>query len=139
MTNILPQATGFNQAGGAWRKIEDIIECSRDVPNVKKQTIFGGALYTDGANDYFWDSHGIPTPDAFWKIVVREYSHGLSPEVAAYVLPNLYNATDDRLDSDYLKTIAAVRALSGDAMPELPGTYSERDSTWSIPPGCDKS
>ena len=71
--------------------------------------------------------------------MVREYSHGLSPEVAAYVLPNLYNATDDRLDSDYLKTIAAVRALSGDAMPELPGTYSERDSTWSIPPGCDKS
>ena len=63
----------------------------------------------------------------------RESKFEFSPEVAAYILPNY------KLDSDYLKTIAAVQALSGDAMPELSEKYSECESTWSIPPGCDKS
>lgn len=37
MTNILPQAAGFNQAGGAWIETEDIIECGRDIAGVEKQ------------------------------------------------------------------------------------------------------
>ena len=52
----------------------------------------------------------------------RESKFEFSPEVAAYILPNY------KLDSDYLKTIAAVQALSGDAMPELSEKYSECES-----------
>ncbi|KAL7573353.1 hypothetical protein ACA910_011715 [Epithemia clementina (nom. ined.)] len=73
MTNILPQASGLNQAGGAWHRTEDIVECARDLPNVARQVIFGGAFFDDDSNDYFLQSHGIPTPDHFWKVVVRYY------------------------------------------------------------------
>eukprot|EP00553_Chaetoceros_curvisetus_P014054 CAMPEP_0204641784 /NCGR_PEP_ID=MMETSP0717-20131115/51329_1 /ASSEMBLY_ACC=CAM_ASM_000666 /TAXON_ID=230516 /ORGANISM="Chaetoceros curvisetus" /LENGTH=250 /DNA_ID=CAMNT_0051662495 /DNA_START=593 /DNA_END=1341 /DNA_ORIENTATION=+ len=63
VTNLVPQASGFNQGGGSWKETEDIIECHRDFPDVEQLDIFGGMLYDDESNDYFFDSHGIPTPD----------------------------------------------------------------------------
>ena len=139
MTNILPQATGFNQAGGAWHKTEEIIECARDSSIVEKQVIFGGALYTDTSNDYFLESHGIPTPDTFWKVVVRNFTNNDSkPQVGGWVFPNHYTSSDDKLWSEYLTPVAEIQRLTGDRMPELPSDYSEL-SIWKVPTSCDKS
>ena len=137
MTNILPQAAGFNQNGGAWLYTEELIECSRDLSDVKKQVIFGGALFYDDSNDYFLDSHGIPTPEEFWKVVVRYYKDGRTPEVNAWVMLNYYATSDDDMGL-YEKSIAEIKSKTGDAMTELPSTYNEV-STWSVPSGCDKS
>jgi endonuclease G len=102
MTNIVPQASGFNQAGGAWRFTEDLIECTRDMASIDKQVIFGGMIYDDSSNDYFLESHGIPTPDLYWKVVTRyfksapswKYSASLAatPEVIAWIFPNAFDA-----------------------------------------------
>ena len=73
MTNIVPQAAGFNQAGGAWKFTEDLIECTRDMTSIDNQVIFGGMIYDDSSNDYFLESHGIPTPDLCWKVVIRYF------------------------------------------------------------------
>lgn len=65
MTNIVPQAAGFNQTGGAWKFTEDLIECTHDMTSIDNQVIFGGMIYDDSSNDYFLESHGIPTPDLY--------------------------------------------------------------------------
>ena len=142
MTNILPQAAGFNQAGGAWILTEEIIECGRDIANVQKQETFGGAIFTDTSNDYWWPSHGIRTPEVFWKVIVRYFNDGTTPDVIAWVMPNDYTSIDDLLDT-YLDTVANVQAYTGDAMPELPATYTETavaaGVSWIKPSGCDLS
>ena len=66
MTNILPQAANMNR--GAWMQTEEIIECYRDIDEL---LIVGGALWSDHSGDEFVRSHGVKTPDAFWKIVIR--------------------------------------------------------------------
>eukprot|EP00339_Tiarina_fusa_P025946 CAMPEP_0117014968 /NCGR_PEP_ID=MMETSP0472-20121206/12040_1 /TAXON_ID=693140 ORGANISM="Tiarina fusus, Strain LIS" /NCGR_SAMPLE_ID=MMETSP0472 /ASSEMBLY_ACC=CAM_ASM_000603 /LENGTH=589 /DNA_ID=CAMNT_0004718651 /DNA_START=32 /DNA_END=1801 /DNA_ORIENTATION=+ len=140
MTNILPQAAGFNQAGGAWIHTENIIECSRDLGNIQKQVVFGGALFSDSSNDYFLASHGIPTPETFWKVLIRYYTDG-TQEVLSWLLPNHYTSTDDKM-SLYISRIAAIQALTGDAMPELPTSYTEitDEAAWdNALSGCDKS
>lgn len=140
MTNVLPQAAGFNQAGGAWIASEEIIECGRDIPNVLKQVVFGGALFTDASNDYFLASHGIPTPDTFWKVVVRYYTNGTTPDVIAWVMPNSHTSTVLDL---YLASVDQVQATTGDTMSELPSTFTELSfhsgTSWSKPAGCDLS
>ena len=60
MTNIVPQASTFNQ--GIWLAAENVAECYRDLAPVR---VGGGVVYSYSANDYFLISHGIPTPEYF--------------------------------------------------------------------------
>jgi endonuclease G, mitochondrial len=61
MTNILPQAANMNR--GAWLLTEEITECYRDIDEL---LIIGGVLWGDNLNDdFFTESHGVKTPDAF--------------------------------------------------------------------------
>lgn len=102
-TNILPQATGFNQQGGAWMWTENIIQCSREIDTVAKQVIYGGMVYNDDPrdpNDYFLTSHGIPTPDFYWRVVVRHNRNDV-PEVAAWWMPNAPTTTRDKILKRY--------------------------------------
>jgi endonuclease G len=69
MTNITPQELRFNRFG-AWRETEKRIECWRDQTPL---SIWIGVLWgEDSRNDYFMSSHGIPTPDAFVKLVINK-------------------------------------------------------------------
>ncbi len=69
MTNITPQELRFNRFG-AWRETEKRIECWRDLHDL---SIWIGVLWVENANnDYFMSSHGIPTPDAFVKLVINK-------------------------------------------------------------------
>ncbi|ETV90144.1 hypothetical protein H310_15028, partial [Aphanomyces invadans] len=58
MINIAPQVTSFSQC--IWVNMEDIEACYR---NLNRIWSWGGIVYTDVANDYFFESHGISTPD----------------------------------------------------------------------------
>ncbi|MEQ8441238.1 MAG: DNA/RNA non-specific endonuclease [Alphaproteobacteria bacterium] len=67
MTNITPQQSNFNRTG-AWRETEKRIECWREDRDIG---IWIGVVWGDDAsNDHVIESHGIPTPDAFVKLVI---------------------------------------------------------------------
>lgn len=67
MTNILPQHKRLNR--GLWKQTENRTECLRKLSTI---TVKGGVLFTDPSNDYFIKSHGIKTPDYFWKIIIND-------------------------------------------------------------------
>ncbi len=78
MTNILPQAANMNR--GAWLLTEEIVECYRDIEPLK---VIGGVIWGNDPSDDFWlNSHGVATPDAYWKVVIA------GERVIAWIVPN---------------------------------------------------
>lgn len=131
ITNILPLAAAFYRRGGAWNQTEEIISCARTMNNVQRQTIFGGPIFTSDSNDYFLGSHGIPTPDEFWKVVIRYFNNESPPEVVAWRMPNEFTSTKDKLD-EFVVTIKELKSITFDEMPELPTSYIEKKSSWPL-------
>jgi len=92
MTNILPQAANMNR--GAWLLTEEITECYRDIDEL---LIIGGVIWGNNPdNDYFVKSHGVKTPDAFWKVIVRGI--GSNERVIAWIVPNSQDSKRKQLD-----------------------------------------
>ena len=69
MTNIMPQAAIMNQQ--AYLAAEEIFDCWRNIVNLK--TIVGIVMGNNASNDYFVASHGVKTPDNYWRIIKKEY------------------------------------------------------------------
>jgi len=132
MTNILPQAANMNR--GAWLLTEEIIECYRDIDEL---LVIGGVIWRDNpGDDYFVESHGVKTPEAFWKAVIR--GSGQDERAIAWVVPNSAEATKKRLD-DYLVAISDLERVTGEKIPVA--DYAKHDKpahSWMIPRGCDK-
>lgn len=132
MTNILPQAANMNR--GAWLLTEEIIECYRDIDEL---LVVGGVIWGDDPDDdFFVKSHGVKTPDAFWKVVIRG---GINDEkVIAWIVPNSQLATRKNLDK-YLVTVEEIEKLTGERLPVQEYSRYEKPSTsWIIPRGCNK-
>lgn len=147
VTNLLPQSTGINQAKGSWKETEDIIECHRDDPEAERLEVFGGMSYEDDDNDYFVGSHGIPTPDLYWKVVVKYYvDAGRLPDVIAWVMENSPTDLATRLDAVYpagdLISVARLRRLVGDPLNRLPPRYTQtalrEGESWDRPGDCTR-
>ena len=131
MTNILPQAANMNR--GAWLLTEEIVECYRDIDELM---VIGGVIWGDNPDDdYFVKSHGVKTPDAFWKLIIRG-----KDRVIAWIVPNSKEATKKRLDQ-YLVSVEELEQRTGETFPEVPQfRRSEKpEVSWIIPIGCDKS
>ena len=65
MTNIAPQTGVLNK--GAWLWVEEMIECVRDIHPLK---VYGGIVMgNDASNDIWLTTHGVRTPDWFWKVI----------------------------------------------------------------------
>lgn len=128
ITNILPQVASMNR--GAWKHTEEIIECYRDIDEL---LVVGGVLWgNDASNDYFVSSHGIVTPDAFWKVIVRQ------GRVIAWLIPNSENAKYKVLDN-YLVPVRKIEQLTGEKIPVDDFLKDEVPSTsWQIPISCDR-
>ena len=58
-------------------------------------------------DDYFVESHGVETPDAFWKLIIRGQDR-----VLAWIIPNMAQATKQRLDR-YLVTVEELEKRTG--------------------------
>jgi len=133
MTNILPQTSQMNR--GAWLLTEEIVECYRDISEL---LVLGGVIWGDNTdNDMFVASHGVRTPDYFYKVIIR--GTGADESAIAWIVPNSTEATKKRLD-DYLVSISALEKLTGETFPVA--DYAKHDkpsSSWLIPRGCNKS
>jgi endonuclease G len=132
MTNILPQSSQMNR--GAWLLTEEIVECYRDIDEL---LVIGGVIMGNNpTDDYFLESHGVRTPDAFWKVVIR--GTGQNERAIAWVVLNSKDATRKHLD-DYLVSVHELERLTGETMPVA--DYAKRDkpsASWLIPTGCNK-
>lgn len=129
MTNILPQAANMNR--GAWLQTEVIADCWRDEMPLR---VMGGVIWGDDErDDYFLKSHGVATPDAFWKIIQRY------DDVIAWIIPNSANATKGRLDK-YIVPVAQVESVAGVEIPVPIDQKSRAPKTsWFLPENCDRS
>jgi endonuclease G len=132
ITNILPQTSQMNR--GAWLLTEEIIECYRDIDEL---LIIGGVIMGNNpADDYFVLSHGVKTPDAFWKVVIR--GTGQDERAIAWVVPNSKDATRKHLDS-YLVSVDELERMTGETIPVA--DYAKHDkpsASWVVPTGCNK-
>lgn len=133
MTNILPQAANMNR--GAWLQTEEIVECYRDISEL---LVIGGVIWGNNpADDFFIQSHGVKTPDAFWKVIIR--GTGQSEQAIAWIVPNSQDATRKNLDK-YLVTVHDIERLTGEKIPVADYAKDTQPSaSWLIPKGCDKS
>jgi endonuclease G len=133
MTNILPQVSQMNR--GAWLLTEEIVECYRDIDEL---LVIGGVIWGNNpADDFFLQSHGVATPDAFWKVIVRGSSQ--DERAIAWIVPNSAQATKRNLDR-YLVTVDEIERLTGEKIPVADYTKHDKPtSSWMIPTGCDKS
>ena len=67
MVNIMPQTKTLNR--GAWAVTEVLAECYREQGTV---WVIGGVYWGDDpSNDFFVASHGLITPDGYWKVMIR--------------------------------------------------------------------
>jgi endonuclease G len=132
MTNILPQAANMNR--GAWLLTEEIIECYRDIDEL---LVIGGVIWGDNpSDDFFVKSHGVKTPDAFWKVIIR--GMGQDERAIAWIVPNSPEATKKNLDR-YLVSVDELERVTGEKIPVA--DYAKHDKpavSWLIPKGCNK-
>lgn len=132
MTNILPQAANMNR--GAWLLTEEIIDCYRDISEL---LVIGGVIWGNNQNDdYFVQSHGVKTPDAYWKVVIR--GGGQSENAIAWIVPNSQDALRKNLDN-YLVTVQEIEQRTGEKIPVASyAKTSKPTASWIIPTGCNK-
>jgi endonuclease G len=117
---------------GAWLLTEEIAECYRDIDEL---LVIGGVIWGNNqADDYFIASHGVKTPEAFWKVIIRG-----KDRVMAWIIPNTQNATKKRLDK-YLVSVEELGQRTGEKFPEVPqfAKTEKPEASWLIPIGCDK-
>jgi endonuclease G len=129
MTNILPQASQMNR--GAWKLTEEIVECYRDIDEL---LVLGGVIWGNNpADDYFVQSHGVKTPDAFWKVVV----HG-DGRAIAWIVPNTKDAVGAKLDR-YIVTVEGIEKRTGEKLPVTgDARIMKPRGSWVVPIGCNK-
>lgn len=133
MTNIVPQLADLNR--GIWVKAENVAECYRDIAPVQ---VYGGVVYSDPSNDWFLASHGIRTPEFFWKaILTTDPATGEAKAIAWYV-PNVDGLSG--LDA-YLVSITELEQLVGTVLVGItapPAVKAMKPATsWPLPAGCD--
>ena len=132
MTNILPQAANMNR--GAWLQTEKITECYRDITEL---LVIGGVIWGNNeVDDYFIKSHGVKTPDAYWKVIIR--GTGQAEQAIAWIVPNSQDATAKRLDQ-YLVSVDDIENAIGEKIPVA--DYAKHDklnASWQLPIGCDE-
>jgi endonuclease G len=132
MSNIAPQASRFNQ--GIWVATETVVECYRDLAPVQ---VVGGLIYDDESNDYFIESHGIPTPDYFWKVIITQEPNSGATKAIAWLIPN----SDDVGELDeYILSINELEDRVGVAEVGIQISAAVKamkpTRTWSLPGSC---
>lgn len=133
MTNIIPQAANANR--GAWLLTEEIVECYRDIEEL---LVVGGVIWgNDKSDDYFYKTHGIRTPDAYWKVILRGTPG--NERLISWIIPNVQDAKRKKLDQ-YLVSVNDIERVTGEQVTEVPKYLKDQTerSSWLIPKGCNK-
>ncbi len=130
VTNILPQNAYFNRSQGAWRYTETISECYREITPL---SIWGGVIWgNDSSNDYFTNTHGIKTPDYWWKLIYRHDKK----QYVAWIFPNNATASKSRID-EYLVSLKTLKSKlkfipNLGVLERLPDTRTIPAKSWEV-------
>ena len=131
MTNIVPQLATFNQ--GLWKETENITECYRDLAHIQ---VIGGVIYSDASNDFFLSSHGIKSPDFFWKTLITtdpnnqiETISWLFPNQSALANLNSYIVSLDELERRVGSDLVGLDLGSAIKM-------QKASKSWELPKNC---
>jgi endonuclease G len=131
MTNIVPQLASFNQ--GLWKETESITECYRDIAPIQ---VIGGVIYSDASNDFFVSSHGIKSPDYFWKTLVTTNS-SYQIETISWLFPN--QSALASLNSYIVSIEELERRVGSDLIAlDLANAIKQQKATksWELPKNC---
>jgi endonuclease G len=133
MTNIVPQVASFNR--NVWLDAENVAECYRDLAPTQ---VYGGVVYSDPSNDFFLASHGIRTPEQFWKAILTTDPASGAPKAIAWLIPNVDGLTS--LDP-YLVSIAELEQRLGAEAVGISASAEVKaikpTKTWPLPAGCN--
>jgi len=128
MTNIVPMDKTVNRTG-AWRHTEKLTECIRDI---KTFDVHAGVIVgTDTRNDYFTNTHGVPTPDFLWKVLFD------GENIISWIIPNGPTAIKENLPN-YQTSVKDIEEKSGLVIP-IPSHFKAftHQSEWKMPSQCD--
>ena len=131
MTNIVPQLASFNQ--GLWKETESITECYRDIAPIQ---VIGGVIYSDASNDFFVSSHGIKTPDYFWKALITTNSSNQT-ETISWLFPNqsaLANLNSYIVSIDELERRVGADLIGLDLVSAI--KMQKAAKSWELPKNC---
>jgi endonuclease G len=139
MSNIVPQVSSFNR--GIWVDAENVAECYRDLAPLD---VYGGVVYgrqpAELLNDYYLRSHGIRTPEFFWKSIVTTDPASGAVKAISWYIPNIENLGP--LDS-YIVSIDDLERLLGAGRVGIAVASAVKQQkpahTWPQPPACDLS
>jgi len=115
-----------------------LITPKSEEPKIHIHCQYSGNLFacSPANDDYFVQSHGVKTPDAYWKVVIR--GTGQDQRAIAWIVPNSQEATRKRLD-EYLVSVDELEKVTGEKIPVADYAKHEKPSqSWLIPKGCDK-
>ncbi len=111
LTNTLPQNAILSRGIGAWYYSEMITECYRDISPLE---VWGGVIWgNDPENDFFTVTHGIKTPDFWWKLIYRHDKQ----TYLAWIFPNHWSAKASKMD----EFLVSIEKLSNtvEFMPDI--------------------
>jgi endonuclease G len=132
MTNVVPQVASFNQ--GIWLQAENVAECYRDIAPVR---VVGGVIHGDAGNDIFLASHGLPTPEYFWKVILTTDPASGAAKAIAWLIPNQEGLAEL---ASYLVSIAELEQRVGAALVNIDATAELKAGkpavVWPLPAGC---
>jgi endonuclease G, mitochondrial len=135
MSNILPQVSTFNQ--GIWVQAEEVAECYRDLATVH---VYGGVAFTDPSNDFFVNSHGVKTPDFWWKTIITTDTATGATKAISWYIPNAGSLGSL---NQYIVSIAELEARLGASAVNISASAAVKaqkpTTTWPKPAGCDLS
>ena len=131
MTNVVPQLASFNQ--GLWKETENITECHRGIAPIQ---VIGGVIYSDTSNDFFVSSHGVKSPDFFWKTLITTNSTNQA-ETISWLFPNqngLANLNSYIVSIEELERKVGADLIGLDLASAI--KMQKPSKSWELPKNC---
>lgn len=127
MTNVIPMTTTVSRTG-AWKYTEELTNCTRAIKDFDVHA--GVIIGDDSKDDYFINSHGVPTPDYLWKVLFD------GQNIIAWIIPNAHNAIRENLPQ-YRASVSEIEERTGLNLP-IPAHFKPftHQSDWDIPSSC---
>jgi endonuclease G len=98
--------------------------------------VIGGVIYSDASNDFFVSSHGIKSPDYFWKTLITINSSNQT-ETISWLFPNQNGLAD--LNSYIVSIEELERRVSADLIGLDLGSaikLHKAAKSWELPKNC---
>lgn len=114
-TIAIPMHSQLTASDGAWTRILQLESCASHSERI---LVAGGVVWDQRpSDDYFFQSHNIPTPDFFWKIIYGEETKSYR----AFLFPNTREGLAEDLFSRFEYSYDRIRELMQRRAPDIRG------------------